>query len=167
MSRNVKLETTLLKGLGTLSQWLAYCSGAALLLMMILVNANVLLRPMGRPIWGSYELVGFLGSVTLSLALLRITMNRGHMVVEILTDHLPDGVNRFLDRFNRVLGTAIMALVSWRSFCYARQLWQDGEVSPTLTMSYYPFVLGVAVAFGLSALAMLLAPGEQPQGEEE
>ena len=134
--------------------------------MMILVNANVLLRPMGLPIWGSYELVGFLGSVTLSLALLKITMDRGHMVVEILTDHLPDGVNRFLDRFNRVLGAAVMALVSWRSFCFALQLWRDGEVSPTLTMPYHQFVFGVAVAFGLSAVAMLLVPGELPGKEE-
>ena len=77
MSRAVKPGRSIQRGVDNLAKWLAYCAGGALLAMMILVNANVLLRPLGLPIWGAYEMVGFLGSLTLSLALFKITMNRG------------------------------------------------------------------------------------------
>ena len=123
------------KGLESLSRWLAYGAGAFLLAMMVLVNANVLLRPLGMPIWGVYELVGFMGSMTLSLALLKITLARSHMAVEVITSRLPQRINRFLSGFNRLLGAAILGLASWRSFCHGWQIRQGGEVSPTLSMS--------------------------------
>jgi len=156
MSRTFKPEELIQRGLERLSLWLAYGAGAALLAMMALVNANVLLRPLGMPIWGAYELVGFLGSLTLSLALVRITLTRGHMAVEVVTSRLPHGLNRFLGLVNRVLGVIVMTLVAWRSGCYGWEIWHSGEVSPTLTMPFHPFVFGVALAFGISALAMLL-----------
>jgi TRAP-type C4-dicarboxylate transport system permease small subunit len=156
MNQTAKPETGIKKGMENLSQWLAYCAGGFLLAMMVLVNANVLLRPLGLPIWGAYELVGFLGSLTLSLALFKITMNRGHMAVEVVTSRLPRGLRRFLGLLERALGTAVFALVAWRSACLGWEIWRSGEVSPTLSMPFHPFVFGVALAFGVSALAMLL-----------
>ena len=144
------------RGIKALSGWLAYAAGAALLAMMVLVNANVLLRPLGLPIWGAYELVGFLGSLTLSLALFRITVNRGHMKVEVLTSRLPQGLKRVLGLLNKALGAVVLGLAAWRSGCYGWEIWRSGEVSSTLSMPFHPFVFGVALALGISALAMLL-----------
>ncbi len=156
MNESVENGRSIKKGAEIFSGWLAYCAGAALLVMMVLVNANVILRPLGLPIWGTYELVGFLGSLTLSLGLFKVTLNRGHMAVEVLTSKLPPGLNRVLSRFNKALGTVILGLVAWRSGCYGLEIWRTGEVSQTLSMPFHPFVFGVALAFGVSALAMLL-----------
>ena len=167
MSRAMKQGAAVDRGFQVLGRWLAQGAGAALLVMMALVNANVLLRPLGLPIWGAYELVGFLGSLTLSLALLRITLTRSHMAVELLTSRVPQGLNRVLGLFNRFLGAAVLGLVSWRCFLHGWLIWTSGEVSPTLSMPFHPFVFGVALAFGLSALAMLFDFGSGPEKEEE
>lgn len=163
----MKQEAGLTRGFGSLSKWLAYGSGASLLAMMALVNANVILRPLGLPIWGAYELVGFLGSLTLSLALLKITLTGSHMAVELITSRLSKGANRWLALFNRLLGGGILGLVSWRSFHHGWLIWSTGEVSQTLSMPFHPFIFGVALAFGLSALAMLLDLRIEPEREGE
>lgn len=144
------------KGLATLAKWLAYCAGGSLLVMMALVNINVFLRPLGLPIWGTYELVGFLGSMTLSLALFKITLDKGHMAVEILISRLPRRLNRALGLFNGLVGTIMFSLVAWRCTALGYEIWRTGEVSPTLSMPFHPFVFGVALAFAGAAVAMFL-----------
>ncbi len=167
MGSIVKPGEAINRGLEALARWFSYGAGAALLVMMVLVNANVLLRPLGLPIWGAYEMVGFLGSLALSLALLRITLTRSHMAVEVITSRLPKGVNRWLGLFNRILGVVTLGLVSWRSFHHGWLIWRSGEVSQTLSMPFHPFIFGVALAFGLSALAMLLGFGAESETEDE
>jgi TRAP-type C4-dicarboxylate transport system permease small subunit len=142
--------------LGRLSKWFNGCAGAALVAMMVMVNANVMLRPMGKPIWGTFEIVGFLGSIVLSFALLQTTFNRSHMAVEVVTSRLPAGLRTGLHFFNRLVGILVMVLVAWQSLRYGTQVWKTGEVSPTLKMPFHPFLWGIAVAFGLAALVILV-----------
>jgi len=142
--------------LGKLSKWFNGCAGAALVAMMVMVNANVMLRPMGKPIWGTFEIVGFMGSIVISFALLQTTFSRSHMAVEVVTSRLPAGLRAGLDIFNRLVGILIMGLVAWQSFRYGIRVWQTGQVSPTLNMPFHPFLWGIAVAFGLAALVTLV-----------
>jgi TRAP-type C4-dicarboxylate transport system permease small subunit len=142
--------------LGRLSNWFNWCAGAALVVMMVMVNANVLLRPFGMPIWGTFEIVGFMGSVVLSFALLQTTFTRSHMAVALITSRLPAGARGGLELFNRLVGLLITSLVAWQCFRYATQVRQTGEGSSTLNMPFYPFIYGIGIAFGLAALMILV-----------
>ena len=124
--------------------------------MMIMVNANVMLRQIGKPIWGAFEIVGFLGSIVLSFALLQTSFNRSHMAVEVVTSRLPAGLRAVLDLLNRLVGILIMGRVAWQSLRYGSRVWQTGEVSPTLKMPFHPFLWGIDVAFGLAALVIFV-----------
>lgn len=142
--------------LGAVSKWLNRAAGAVLLLMMVLVNANVVLRPMGMPIWGTYEIVGFMGSLVLSFALVQATYQRGHMAVEILTSRFSPRVRSILGVFHSFTGFVIMSLVAWQCARFATRVLRTGEVSATLKMPYYPFLYAIATAFGIAAIVVLV-----------
>jgi len=142
--------------LKTLSTWCNACAGAALVAMMVLVNANVMLRPLGKPIWGTFEIVGFMGSIVISFALVQTTFTRSHMAVEVVTSRLPAGIRAVLNIFNRLIGMLIMGIVAWQSLQYGILVQHTGQVSPTLKMPFHPFLWGIAAAFGLAAFVILV-----------
>jgi TRAP-type C4-dicarboxylate transport system permease small subunit len=153
------LKNTLLRfheQLGVVSKWLNWAAGATLVLMLLLVNANVVLRPLGLPIWGTYEIVGLMGSVVLSFALVQATYKRGHMAVEILINRFSPRVRSILSVFNSLAGFVIMSLVAWQSARFATRVVRTGEVSATLKLPFYPFLYAIAAAFGIAAIIVLV-----------
>jgi TRAP-type C4-dicarboxylate transport system permease small subunit len=142
--------------LGTLSTWLNRAAAGALMAMMVLVNANVILRPFGKPIWGTYEIVGFMGTLVLSLALIQTTYNQGHMAVEVLTRRLPRRIRSFIRGCNNLISMIVMILIAWQSLRYGTRVLYSGEVSATLRLPFYPFLYAIALSFGVAALVLLM-----------
>jgi len=64
-------------------------AGAAVIIMMLLTCADILLRLLRHPIPGTYEMVGFLGTVIISFSLAYTSIEKGHIAVEILVEKLP------------------------------------------------------------------------------
>ena len=151
-----KLASLIDLQLGKLSDWLNRAAAAALVAMMVLVNANVMLRPFGKPIWGTYEIVGFIGTLVLSLALIQTTYTQGHMAVEVLTRRLPRRIRLIISRSNHLIGMVVMALIAWQSLRYGTRVLLSGEVSPTLRLPFYPFLYAISLSFGLAALVFLV-----------
>lgn len=152
MKRLIGME----RKLGRLAQWFSWVSAGALIAMMALVNANVILRPFGKPIWGCYEIVGFLGTVVLSFALIHTTMTHGHMAVEIVLSRMPKRFRTVMGVINRVLGIIVLILVAWQSARYGTRIWNSGEISPTLKIPFYPFLYGIALAFAIASLVAVV-----------
>jgi TRAP-type C4-dicarboxylate transport system permease small subunit len=151
-----KILDTVEGRLGKVAKWLNWCAAGALLVMMALVNANVFLRPLGQAIWGTFEIVGFLGTVVISFALIQTTFSRGHMAVVIVLSRFPQRLQSVLSLFNRLVVLLILVLVFWQSLRYGIQIWQSGQVSPTLKVPFHPFLYGIALAFGIAALVVLV-----------
>ncbi|MBN2122837.1 MAG: TRAP transporter small permease [Deltaproteobacteria bacterium] len=152
---------------GKLSKWLNWGAGGALVAMMFLVNANVFLRPFGRPIWGTFEIVGFLGTIVISFALIQTTFSRGHMAVEIVISRMPRRARIILGLINRLICLLMLALVAWQSVEYGLKVVKSGQVSATLKMPFYPFLYGIAFAFGVAALIVLVDILKAPFRVEE
>ena len=76
----------------------AYLSGISVMAMMLLTCADVVLRFWGKPIPGTYELIGFLGAFTIAFAMAYTSVERSHIAVEILMERLPGRLQTFLDR---------------------------------------------------------------------
>jgi len=149
------------------SNWFNRTAAAVLVLMMLLVNANVILRPLGLPIWGAYEMVGFMGSVVLSFALIQTTYKRGHMAVEIIVSRLSPRAQSILSFFNRLTVFAIMSLVAWQSARFATRVMRNGEVSSTLKLPYHLFLYAIAAAFGIAAIIVLVDLLKPTAGDAE
>ncbi len=142
---------------------LAIVSGAAVLIMMLLICGDVLARAFGHPVAGSYDLVQMLGLLAIACALPYTTAVKGHVAVEYFFNKLPRMGRTFIDSIMRLLMIAFFAVLSVQSIRYGCRLQVSGEVTATLQIPVFwlPYVL--ALVCGASALVVLhnlLHPGK-------
>ena len=130
-----------------LNQTLIWIAGAALCGMVLLSCSNMLLRLLGYPVKGTYELMGFSGAVLAAFALGATQRQGGHIEVDLLDSVLPRRVNRGLRIVANLASAAFFGLICWRLIVLALSLEGSGEVSETLHLPYYPVVLAVALGF--------------------
>lgn len=119
--------------------------GALLLtLMMLLTVIDVILRYLGRPITGTFEMMSFAGALVTGFALAQTSLDGAHVNVDLLTQAVSSRTKNGIEIFNRLLGIGIFALLAWSLSDKGNDLYKTGEVSLTLHVPYYP------VAYGLS-----------------
>ena len=128
----------------------------ALFSMMCLTCADVILRLFRHPIRGTYELVSFLGVITVSFALAHTSIHKGHVAVSLLVEHFSKKWQGIIELFVSVFSLLLFVLISWRSAVYARNFQLSGEVSPTLQLPFYPVVYGVAAAAADVSLVLMV-----------
>lgn len=138
------------------SRWFNYAACLAVVVMMLLSCADVALRLFGVPIPGTYEMVGFLGTVIISFALAYTSIQRGHVAVELIFEKLPPRAQCFVEAAGNLIGTALFVIMAWQCLAYATDLRHSGEVSLTLQMPIHPFVYGIALGSGILALVLLV-----------
>ncbi len=136
-----------------LNQALICLAGITLCGMVLLACGNMLLRFLGYPIKGTYELMGFSGAILAAFALGATQRQGGHIEVDLLASILPPRVNRWLKLAANLLSTAFFSLIFWRLIILALSLRQSGEVSETLHLPSYSVVL--IVALGVFSLILV------------
>ena len=146
----------LYRGVTLISRGFNALAGIAVVIMMLLTCADVILRLFRRPVPGTYEIIGFLGTVVIAFSLAYTSLEKGHIAVEIFAEKLPRKIKAGVDTFTAVIGAALFSLITWQSLVYAVDLKHSGEVSVTLTMPIYPFIYGIAAGSGLLCLVLLV-----------
>ena len=137
------------------SSALAAIAGAALCFLMLLTIADVVLRILGRPIVGTYELVGLGGAIAIRLSLPLTSWVRGHIYVDSFVARLPRLPRAILNVATRLLVLALFFLIGWNLLKYAMDLRAAGEVTPTLRVPFFPVTLGVGAACLVECLVMV------------
>ncbi|MBW2029472.1 MAG: TRAP transporter small permease [Deltaproteobacteria bacterium] len=137
-----------------LSRVLNIFSGITLAIMMGLVFVNVLMRAVWEPILGTYEYTSFLASMTIALALAHCATRKGHIMITIFAERLPEKVQAGLDVLVAILGTCLYLILAWQCSKYAISMYHSGEVGLTTEIPFYPFIF--LVAFGVLILALVL-----------
>jgi TRAP-type C4-dicarboxylate transport system permease small subunit len=128
----------------------------ALFAMMCLTCVDVVLRLFRHPIRGTYELVSFLGAITVSFALAHTSVHKGHVAVSLIVERLPKRWQGVVELLTSTLSLTLFALISWQSVRYAQSFQQSGEVSPTLQLPFYPIVYGIAVSAAVVCLVLMV-----------
>src|SRR5690606_2257889 len=141
---------------------------------MLLTVADVVMRAFGRPIAGSFEVIGWLSAVALGLSLGYTQAHRGHVAMTLVTDRLRGRAAAAMDAFNSLAALLLFGLVAWVVLGFAQTLHASGSLSETMTVIVYPWVYVVAAGFValaltllvdlLLALAGLFRPGDRPAG---
>src|SRR4030042_6799530 len=93
------------------SKILSYIGGAALTFMMCLTVADVLLRAWGRPILGTYEVVSLTLAIVIGFSIPKVSLDRGHVYMEIVLEKLSKRVRSIMNTFTRMLGLILFAFV--------------------------------------------------------
>jgi TRAP-type C4-dicarboxylate transport system permease small subunit len=157
---------TLEKTNSLLNKCFIWVGGIALLLMIGIACANMLLRPLGSPLKGAYELVGFFGALTVAFALGYTQINNAHIAVDVLATRYSKRTQRFMHRVSSFLCMVFFILIAWQVAVFATTIWKRGETSETLRIIYHPFIYLVAICCALLAFTLLIdflksfAPGK-------
>lgn len=151
---------------GTSSAFAAL-AGVALTFLMLLTMADVVLRILGRPIVGTYELVALSGALAIGLSLPLTSWMRAHIYVDSFVMRLPRTPRAVLTIATRLLVLALFFVIGWNLFKYAMDLRAAGEVSPTLRVPFYPVTLAVGASCLLQCLVMVADIVKILRGESE
>lgn len=145
-----KLEK-IVRALSLKFNWIA---AGAIIFMMGLTCLDVVLRLFRNSIPGTYEFIGLFGSLVISFSLAYTSIEKGHIAVEILVQKLSQKAQAFFGFITGIFSLLFFIMVSWRSFVYAMELMNSGEVSLTVQFPTYPFVLGITLGCALQSLVL-------------
>ena len=137
------------------SKFMNVIAGVTLTFMMLITVADVILRYLGRPILGSYELVSFSGAVIMGFALPFTSWIKSHIYVDFFVLKLPK--KRMLATLvvTRILNIVFFMLTGIYLLKKGMDLFESGEVSLTLQMPFYPIVYGMGICCFLVGLVFL------------
>lgn len=141
---------------GELCRGLDKLAGLCFFSVMLLIIANIVLRAvLKRPILGTYELVGILTAVGISLALAHCALRNGHIAVDLVVDRLPSRIQAIIDALTGFVSFIFWTAVAWYLFEYGSSMMAKGLVSSTAQIPIYPIIYLCAV--GMLGLCLVLA----------
>ena len=130
--------------------------GAACLVgMMLLTCADVIGRIFGHPIFGSVEIVGFMATLAVVMALPYTHKVEGHIGVEIFVRLLSVKTQTKIEICTGILSLALFAIVTWRMWIYAGTMKESGEVSMNLELPEHYIIYVAAICLLVFALIIL------------
>jgi TRAP-type C4-dicarboxylate transport system permease small subunit len=127
------------------SKVLNIIAGTALTVMMFLTVIDVTLRAFGTPIIGTYEIVGLLLALVIGFGIPQVSLNRGHVYMEILLNILSKRNKAILNTLTRILCIVIFILIGYNLFSVGNEFHASGEVSPTIKLPFFPMAYGVGI----------------------
>jgi TRAP-type C4-dicarboxylate transport system permease small subunit len=123
---------------------------------MVMAVANMVLRPLGIPLTGSFELMGLGCAVTAALGFALAQEQKSHIAVDILFSHFPPVVRAVLNAIGCLICTLLFTAASWRLFHMGLIQLETGEVSETLRLPFYPVIWIVAAGFAALSLRLVI-----------
>ena len=138
-----------------INSWLLYVAAFVLVLIMLIVVANVILRPFGKAITGVYDLVVILTPVTIALSLAYCAIKNGHVAIGMLVERFPKRVQKIIDVIIGSISTVTLLLATWAVVQRADMMRQNNEVTTTILIPFTPFMLIIALGVGMLALVVL------------
>ncbi|HOE18552.1 MAG TPA: TRAP transporter small permease [Syntrophorhabdaceae bacterium] len=135
----------------SLSRYMDLVAGIALMFIMLLTSFDVVLRYLGRPILGSYDMVLLGGAFAIGFAVPRTSWDKTHVTVDILIDKLPSR-KEILNLSTRVISLVFFIILGWNLIKMGVSFFKTGESTLTLALPLYP----VALALGLCCIVQCL-----------
>ncbi|WP_134700620.1 TRAP transporter small permease [Ammoniphilus sp. YIM 78166] len=129
------------------NQGLAVIAGISLMMMMLLIVSNAVIRVFANPFAGTVEVVGWLMAITTSFAVGYTQLNRGHVDIDLLTSRFSPMVQRGLQAIVQLVSLLFFLVVGWQVIQYGLSLMQNGTLSQTLGVIFYPYVFLVSLGF--------------------
>lgn len=141
-----------IKFLSGMMYWIACI---AIVSIVVLTVCDVVLRRFGMPIAYTYEMVMFLGTIAIAFSVPQTTLDKGHVLMDFVTDKVSERWQKILHFITRCLGAGMFAIFAWRMFVLGSNLRRAGEVTPILQIPLHPVAFGVGVCFAVECLVLL------------
>lgn len=125
---------------------MSFMAGITLLLMMGVTLADIVLRYIGKPIVGAYEIVAFLGVAVTGFALPRASVLKTHVYVDLLIDKLPVKARKVLRTITRILVFLTFLGAAWYFIIMGKSYIATQTVTMSLKVPFYPVVFVLAAS---------------------
>lgn len=135
--------------------WMNTVAEAVLVTMMMLTVFDVVLRTLGKPIVGTYELVAMSGAIVIGFAVPKTSWDRGHVFVDFLIEKRSRAVKNGFFIATRIVGIGIYGLLSYNLMRKGMVLQKAGEVSLTLQIPFFPAAYALSLCFFVQSLTLL------------
>jgi TRAP-type C4-dicarboxylate transport system permease small subunit len=127
----------------------------ALTFIMLITVADVILRFFGKPIVGTYEIVGMGSAVAIGFGIPITSYFRGHIFVDFFIQKFPEFGKNLSNILTRLLGIVLFAFVGYNLSIYAFDLFKSGEVSLTRQIPFYPIAFGIGICCFIQCLVLI------------
>ena len=145
--------------LGSATDWLLnkmrIVGAACLVGMTLLTCADIVGRLFKHPIFGSVEIVGFMATMAVAMALPYTHKIDGHVGVELVVRLFSARTQNIIDLCTRILSLVLFALITWRMAVYAHTMRESGEVSMNLEFPEYVIIYVVSFCMLIFTLVIL------------
>ena len=108
----------------------AAVAGVGLLTMVTVTCVDVVLRKLGHPLPGAYDIVKVAAGVTMACALPYTTAIKGHVAVEYFYHRLGRRGRVMADTLIRLLSMALFSLSTWQLIAYGARLGSASQFAP-------------------------------------
>jgi TRAP-type C4-dicarboxylate transport system permease small subunit len=143
-----------LKNIEWISDKMKTIGAGCLVGMALLTCVDVVGRFFRHPIFGSVEIVGYMATMAVAMALPYTHRIDGHVGVEIMVRLFSARAQAIIDICTRFLSLGLFVLVTWRMAVYAHTMQESGEVSMNLKFPEYLIIY--VVAFCLFIFTMVI-----------
>jgi len=139
-----------------LNRGLALAAGLALVGTVLFTVLDMVLRSLGRPVAGSFEVIGWLSAAAMALALGYTQRHHGHVSIDLVVPRLKGRRRYGIETFTTLASLLLFAAVAAYVAVYGNTLRESGSLSETLKAIVYPWVYVVAVGAAGMTLALLV-----------
>lgn len=138
-----------------LTRVINFIGGVSLSFIMFLTVADIILRYFRKPIVGTFEIVAFSGAVVIGFSVPFTTWVKGHVNTDFLILRFSEKKRNVFHIFTRCLGIGLFFIIGLELMKYGMDLKKSGEVSPTLTLPFYPVAYGLGICSFIQCLVLL------------
>jgi len=131
-------------------------AGVALTLMVFLTGADVALRYFGKPILGTYEIVGLLGALMVGLSLPQASRVNAHVLMDFVTGRLPASLQKFFYVLTRVLSIILFIIIAWNLWLLGDDYRKMSEGTLTLAIPLYPVAYTISICCFVEIIVLFL-----------
>ena len=153
-----------------LSLYLLYIGMAALLLMMLFVNYDILARLFfSAPVAGSTELVSMLLAVVSFFCLALPQFHKRHITITVIVDMLGPKARRVVDAIISLICALFTVIIIWQTFDQGAGDMESNAISSVMQIPAAPFRFAAAFAtiFLFLAFATDFVRACSPKKEEK
>ncbi|MBW1636958.1 MAG: TRAP transporter small permease [Deltaproteobacteria bacterium] len=122
--------------------------------MAILTCLDVIGRLLKHPIFGSVELVSFMGVIAIACSLPFTHMEEGHIGVELVVRKFSSKVRNIIKLCTETLSLILFSLVTWKMFAHGMKVRNSGELSMNLQLPEYMIIFLLACCLVILTLTI-------------
>ena len=140
-----------------ITRWLAILAAVCMAILMIvnftdIIGTKFFLRSVPGALDMSEELMVFLTLLPIAY----IALERGHIRITLLEEHLPSAVRSVLQIVQYVIAMLIIGFMTWRVFVQFQKTIEVVQLKEGIDLPIWPANLAVVIAFGFLALVWML-----------